>query len=261
VHQSNGGNSLIPTVYLITLLRSMPIQIARRSLVTILLVASQLSGARAQTVWIGGTASNDMTNGANWQGGTVNLNSTSTALSFGDAGATYTPTPFLPAGSYQIGTLTIANATTPTLPLFIDHGSGVITSSVIDGLNIATSINYNTSAAVQLKGSIDLGSGATVGGTGTNFLALGSAPTGGGAGVIASNGPITMNGSGFELRLDGDASHLGTVNLSQGFLAVTPNGTGFQSNVVSGAGTPERPWPLKAHCNSGPTTCCRVPPP
>ena len=123
------------------------------------------------------------------------------------------------------------------MPLFIDHGSGVITSGVIDGLNIATSINYNTSASVQLPGSINLGSGATVGGTGTNFLALGSTPTGGGAGVIASNGPITMNGWGFELRLDGDASHLGTVNLSQGFLAVTPNGTGFESNVVSGSGT------------------------
>jgi autotransporter-associated beta strand protein len=211
-----------------------PMRTYRSFVIAALLLAALPVVMKAQWTWVGNTGTNWVTDPTNWSPTGVDLNNTSTTLTFGTSGVYTGPEPYLTNGTYQIGTLNITETTGGSI--FSGNGTGAInaTSGLIDGLNIAHAINYNTNVPIVLAGPINLGSGATIGGNGTAFLALGtsngpSQPNG----YIASNGPITMNGSGFELRIDGNATHLGDVNLNNGMLAVTPSGTNFQSNVAS----------------------------
>ena len=208
---------------------------------------------KAQTVWLGGqdstnsgiSANNIITNGANWVGGTVNLSSTSTELVFGDSAdpLAYNLTPYLAAGTDQIGTLTITK--TGGGSIFAGHGDGSLPGGLINGLNIYTAVNYNGSGStnftsIMTTGPVYLnGTNVTIGGSAIagNTLELGAAPGGGGVGIITSNGNAITKTGAFELELAGNASGLGTVNLQGGILAVTPFGSGFISNVVSSAGT------------------------
>jgi len=224
--------------------------------VTLLIAAFPVCGEAQTWTWVGGAdpnggggAYNVVTNSLNWSptGPVVDLNNTSTNLVFGNSAApnAYNVTPNLGSGIYQIGTLTITS--TANGSIFSGNGTGAVSGGQINGLNIATAVDYSPSGVssstkfnpISITGPVFLnGSNVTIGGTAsdTNVVELGRSP-GGGSSIITSNGnPITKTGQ-FELELGGGASGLGTVYLNQGGLAVDPYGSGFTSNVVTSSGT------------------------
>ena len=220
----------------------------------ILLMVAFAVYAEAQTTWtwVGDGTSNIVTNTAIWSGtGTVDLNNTSTTLIF-DGTGNYTPTPYIGNTTIQIGTLTINKSGSSSL--YAGHGDGSTTGSspntVITGVNIATAISYNPGASnsfVNTTGPIMLGSGATISGAadstsilklGTQVGDFGTPVTNGGIGIVSSNGPINKSGS-FQLQLDGNATGLGNIaiNSGGGSVFLTPNASGFESNVSTSSGT------------------------
>ena len=219
----------------------------RRWFVLAVLIVALTVGAEAQITWTwaGDGTANNLTTPSNWLGtGTVSFVS-STELVFGDSGS-YSPTPLLSSGACQIGSLTITKNGTGSI--FAGNGN---TSIASDGLNIATAINFSPSGTssttssnpIQTTGPVYLnGLNVTIGGSASSpnyTLELGRAPAsaGGGASIISSNGnPIIKTGA-FELEIGGNASGLGTINLNGGSVYLDPYAIGFQSNVVTAAGT------------------------